>query len=124
MTDSGGYALYHSALTAPTAYQVTAANTLRSALLNNSVTNLNNTGLPFSTGNYTGAWQWNVTINAGQTAGIHALLSDFDYDPPAPVPEPASIALAVLGLALILMARLRTSPSAKTANSARRRQCP
>lgn len=116
ITDPSGYFLFHSAVTTPAAYQVTAANTLRSSLLNASVTNLANTGLPFGSGNYTGAWQWNMTLNPGQTQTIYSIFSDVD---PAELPEPSSLALAGIGVAAILLARVRTSLSTKPAASAR-----
>ena len=47
-------------------YEVTAFATVRGKLLDLAVDDLNNTGLPFGPGDFTGAWQWqNRTVNAG-----------------------------------------------------------
>jgi hypothetical protein len=107
ITDAGGFPLYHAAAV-PDAYRVTAANTLRSALLNNSITNLNNTGLPFSNANYTGAWQWNVSLAPNQTSTIYSVISTSDpgtLPPAGEVPEPSSLALVLLGAAAMVGAR-------------------
>lgn len=50
------------------AYQVGAFGTLRNLLLDGSVTNLTNSGLPFGPGDYTSAFQWrDRVVHPGQT---------------------------------------------------------
>jgi len=103
ITDPGGQVFYHSAVN-PNAYRVTAANTLRTALLDASVTNLNNTGLPFGAGNYTGAWQWNATIAPGQSITLYSAFGNVE---PVSVPEPETWAMVAAGAALICAAGIR-----------------
>ncbi|MGE0481844.1 MAG: PEP-CTERM sorting domain-containing protein [Phycisphaerae bacterium] len=76
------------------AYQVTSFATVRGLLANALVDNLNNTGLPFGPGDFTGAFQWTLTIPGGGTATFSERL--------AIVPEPSALALlAIGGLAFI-----------------------
>lgn len=76
------------------AYQVTSFATVRGLLANALVDNLNNTGLPFGPGDFTGAFQWTLTIPGGGTATFAERL--------AIVPEPSALALlAIGGLAFI-----------------------
>ena len=46
----------------PSYYQVTESSILLDALTDNSVTDLNNTGLPFGPGNFTAAYEWNQIV--------------------------------------------------------------
>lgn len=72
------------------AYQVLPFAALRALLTNTSVDNFNNTGLPFGPDDFTGGFQWNLNIPAGQTVSINASL--------AAIPEPHVMALAGLGM--------------------------
>ncbi|MFO0937273.1 MAG: PEP-CTERM sorting domain-containing protein [Gemmataceae bacterium] len=92
VSDSSGHYSNFTPGTTPNAYQVTAYSTLRTALVNNSITNLNNTGLPFTNGDYTGAYQWDFTIGANSSLTINSSLI-------SAVPEPGSIVLISAGLA-------------------------
>ncbi len=74
------------------------------SLVDTSVTNLNNSGLPFGPGDYTGAWQWDLVIGAGESATVS---SSFGTTPPAEVPEPSSYALVSLGVGLMAALRFR-----------------
>lgn len=93
-----GTTLYHTARS-PSAYQAGSFSSIRDNLLDNSVTNLNNTGLSYGPGDYTGAWQWDLVIAAGQTASIYSSIGT------QAVPEPASFALGSLGIALLAALR-------------------
>jgi hypothetical protein len=81
------------ATTPVTAFQASAFSTLRTALTNNTVTDLNNSGLPFSPGDVTFAYQWNVTIPAGGSTVIQSQMGI------SPVPEPGVILACCLGFA-------------------------
>lgn len=78
------------------AYQVTAFSTIRGSLANTTVTNLDNSGLPFN-GDFTGAFQWVLDIPVGGSATVVGRM--------AIVPEPASLSL--LGLAGLALFRRR-----------------
>lgn len=80
-------------VTPATSFQATAYSTLRGLLTNNAVNNLTNSGLPFSPGDVTFAYQWDVTIPAGGSTTIQS------YMGVQPVPEPAVILACCLGLA-------------------------
>lgn len=76
------------------AYQVTSFATLRGLLTNTAVDNLNNTGLPFGPGDFTGGFQWVLDLGPGGTAVVSETL--------ASVPEPTSVLLLSLaGLAAL-----------------------
>lgn len=77
------------------AFQVSAFATVRGLLLDANVNDLNNTGLPFGPGDFTGAFQWNLTIDPGATVFVE---STWAINPVA-VPEPAT--LACVGAAII-----------------------
>ncbi len=83
-------------LASPTAYQVAPGglNSLDSLLLDSNVTNLNNTGLPFTDGDWTGAYQWDLTLAPGESRTIQFEMGV------TPVPEPG-FALAVAGFGLV-----------------------
>lgn len=57
-----------------TSWQCSAWPTLRDAILT-TATNLNNSGLPFGPGDYSGAFQWTLTIPAGGTASANCMMS-------------------------------------------------
>ncbi|MFO0839763.1 MAG: hypothetical protein U1D55_14730 [Phycisphaerae bacterium] len=70
------------------AYQVSPFATLRTALDDTSVTDLNNTGVPATNIDGTGAWQWNVTVAASQTVRLSSILS---INLPATAPCPGDL---------------------------------
>jgi hypothetical protein len=87
ITDADGpWQVVHSAVGA-SAFQVSVFSNIRDFLLDSSINNLNNTGLPFGPGDYTGAFQWNLTIPAGQSATVTSALAI------SPVPEPGTLLL-------------------------------
>lgn len=88
-------------------YQVTGFPTVRTLLANGSVDDMNNTGLPFGPGDWTGAVQWVRELAPGESFTIGGSI--------AAVPEPTTIALAGLGLAGTLM-------TVRRARMARRRK--
>jgi hypothetical protein len=80
--------------TAASHYQVATGGTLDAGFLNGTVTSLNDTGLPFGPDDWSGAYQWNLTIPAGQSATV-----TFAMDV-SPAPEPGTVlGLAAAGLA-------------------------
>lgn len=90
-------------------YAVGAFPTIRDRLTNNAVDNFGDTGLPFGPGDFTGGYQWNLTIAAGATDQVTMAYAV------AAVPEPPSLVLAVLGLAGVLV--LRTKKGTTTTQS-------
>jgi hypothetical protein len=86
------------------AWQVTSFNTLFTALTNTTVGDLNNTGLPFPSGDYTGAWEWNnLIIGVGGSVSVTAVHAINQEAIPAPA------ALALFGLAAVGARRRRRS---------------
>ncbi len=82
-------------------FQVTAFNALYSTVLTDvGLDDLNDTGLPFGPGDYTGAFQWNETIAIG---GSVSVTSYHGINMPAPTPG----ALAMLGIAGLFSGRRR-----------------
>jgi hypothetical protein len=78
-------------------YRVGTFGSTRLGLADALVTDFANEGLPFGPGDFTGAFQWNRTIGAGESLTIYAGLSVNT----AAIPEPASLLLlALAGLAL------------------------
>lgn len=80
------------------AYQVAAFNSLAPLHTNTVINDLNNTGLPFGPGDYTGSFQWNLTIDVGGSATVTSIYT-------ATIPAPG--ALALLGLAGLVGGRRR-----------------
>ena len=80
-------------ITPATNFQASAFSALRTSLTDNSITNLSNSGLPFSPGDVTFAYQWDVTIPAGGSTVISSQMGV------SPVPEPGLIIACCLGLA-------------------------
>lgn len=80
-------------------YQVTAFPVLRGSLTDTGVTTLNNTGLPFGAGDFTGGLEWQFTLDPNQEIALQTsrLLN--------PVPEPATMAILGLGAAALLKRR-------------------
>jgi hypothetical protein len=90
----------YTPVTAASHYQVADGGTLDAALLNGTTATLNDTGLPFGPGDWSGAYQWDLTIPAGGSATI-----EFDMGV-SPVPEPTAVlALSAVGLGLLGKAR-------------------
>src|SRR5699024_6276990 len=81
------------------AYQVGSFSNVRNLLTNANADNLNNTGLPFGPGDFTGAVQWDVLLNPGNTI---TLQSSFLLNP---VPEPATMTALALGAVALLRRR-------------------
>ena len=78
------------------AYQVTSFATLRGLLTNTAINDLNNTGLPFGPGDFTGAYQW--TFNVGAGGSVHFLSSYALNGSAIPAPGAAAL-LGIAGLA-------------------------
>lgn len=91
----------YTPVTGASAFQASAGfPPLDVSLLDDQVTNLNGSGLPMSNDDWTGAYQWDLTIPAGGSATI-----DFDMAV-TPAPEPGAVlALAAAGLGLLGKAR-------------------
>jgi hypothetical protein len=69
------------------AFQVAQFSGVRDFLLDGNVNNLNNTGLPFGPGDYTGAFQWDLTVPALGSVTVNSNISI------NPVPEPGTLLL-------------------------------
>lgn len=81
---------------APAAYQATTFSALRTLMSNTAVDNLNNTVVG-SPGDFTGGFQWNLSIDPGASATVGGYV--------AFVPAPSSLAL--LGIGSLLAGRRR-----------------
>lgn len=100
ITDGGMYGSYKP-LTAASRYQAsTGSPTLDVGLLDESVTSLSNGGLPVSENDWTGAYQWDLMLAAGESRTIQFEMGV------SSVPEPGTVlALAAAGLGLVGLAR-------------------
>jgi hypothetical protein len=54
-------------------FQVTSFSALRALLTNSGVNTLNNMGLPFNAGDWTGGYQWDVALAGGASSSIRVL---------------------------------------------------
>ncbi len=89
ITDVGGdFVQFHEH--GASAYQVTAFPLLRNELNDGGVDNLDNSGLPFGPGDFTGAYQWTMVIPPHQRG-------KFFEEILINIPEPASLGLLVIG---------------------------
>ena len=70
----GPWQVTHSAVGAA-AFQVSNYSDIRDFLLDATVNNLSNSGLPYGPGDYTGAFQWDLTIPAGQMVTVSSALA-------------------------------------------------
>ena len=83
------------------AWEVQVWSDLRDDLDDGGITNLSNTGLPFGPDDFTGAFQWNLTIPAGGKVTVVEGLSVNM----AAVPEPATLSLLAFGVLALLRRR-------------------
>jgi hypothetical protein len=74
-------------------FQVAQFPAILNRFIDTSVQNLDNTGLPFGPGDYTDAFQWDLTIPAGGFVTVGSLISV------APVPEPGTLLLTGVAIA-------------------------
>lgn len=98
VTDGGGDFVYFQGVGA-NRWQAAPFATLRTQLENNSVENLTNAGLPFGPGDWTGAFQWDIVINPGQSVVLREIIGV------NVIPAPG--VAGVLGLAGVLALRRR-----------------
>jgi hypothetical protein len=94
INDAGGQFVQFQGVGA-NAFQVMPFAQLGTLLTNAAVNNLNNTGLPFPSGDWTGAYQWDLQIGAGQSMTVVENIS-------VNMQIPAPGALALLGVAGLL----------------------
>jgi hypothetical protein len=88
--------------TLPSAYQGATYPGIQDLLTDSAVNNLNNTGLPFANGDFSMAYQWNLTIPGNSSVTLTSVTAI------TPVPEPAAVvAVAAVGLGLAGLVRRR-----------------
>jgi hypothetical protein len=75
------------------AFQATSFATLRGRLTDLDLDTLDNTGYPFGPGDFTGGFQWNRMIGAGESLTVYAAKAINQ----AVVPGPAGLAVLALG---------------------------
>ena len=73
------------------AWQVTTFSTLRTALNDAALTDLDNTGLPFGPADFTGAFQWSGRAVASPGTGTFCAQTIFSPDGVTTTPEPIDI---------------------------------
>ena len=66
----------------PFAWQMGAFPGIRGLLTNTTIDNLNNSGSPFGPGDWTGAFQWQYTLDAGASRSLQLLLT-LNVEPPS-----------------------------------------
>jgi hypothetical protein len=94
ITDGSIFGTY-TPVTPASAFQVATGGTLDTDLLSGEILSLDNSGLPFGPGDWSGAYQWDLTIPAGGSVTI-----EFEMGV-SPVPEPSAVlALSAAGLGL------------------------
>jgi hypothetical protein len=79
------------------AFQVTEWSDLLDALIDGSITNLDNTGVPFGPGDATAGFQWSLTIPVDGTATVTGAIGIGDFEEADLVPVPSTLALLALG---------------------------
>jgi hypothetical protein len=94
VTDSLGQFIQFEGVGA-NAFQAAAFPALGNLLVDAAVTNLNNSGIPFGPGDWTGAYQWNIQLGTGQSITI---VENISINMQIPGPG----ALALLGVAGML----------------------
>ncbi|HEX4590033.1 MAG TPA: PEP-CTERM sorting domain-containing protein, partial [Gemmataceae bacterium] len=99
ITDSDGPWQVTHAANGASAFQASVYSDIRDFLLDSAVNNLNNSGLPFGPGDYTGAFQWNLTVPANGSLTVTSSLAI------APVPEPGTLLLTGFAAGLIAWRR-------------------
>ncbi len=100
MDTDGPWQVVHSAVGAA-AFQAATFSSLRDSLLGGTVYDLNDTGLPFGPGDYTGAFEWNLTVPAGQSMTVTSALAI------SPTPEPGTLLLTGAAAGAIAWRRRR-----------------
>jgi hypothetical protein len=65
----------------PFAWQIGAFPSVRNLLTDTDIDDLNNSGSPFGPGDFTGAFQWQYTLNAGASRSLQLLLT-LNVEPP------------------------------------------
>jgi hypothetical protein len=84
VTDSTGpFALQFAADVPVNAWQATPWRDLLTSLANQNQTALNNTGLPFGPGDFTMAWQWDLTVQPGESVTVGDTITIIDTTAPA-----------------------------------------
>lgn len=81
-----------------TAYQVGEFSDIRDLLSGGSVVTLDNSGLPFGPGDFTGAFQWGTMLLGGWNAEFHRTTT-------LGVPEPGTLALLLAGVTVTVLRR-------------------
>ena len=80
-------------------YQVNEFALLRTQLTNATAENFSNTGAPFGPGDFTGGFQWIMTLDIGQSMNLTTTWQIQN------VPEPSTIAVLVIGAGALLLRR-------------------
>ena len=87
-----------------------AATDVAALLSDASLTDFDNSGLPFTNGDFTGGFQWNITLNSGASTVINTeLVNSLDATLPplssSTVPEPSTFGM--IGVSLLSLVALR-----------------
>ena len=70
----------------PFAWQISAYSGVRDLLTDTDIDDLNNSGSPFGPGDFTSAFQWQYTLNAGASRSLQLLLT-LNVEPPTCQPH-------------------------------------